>query len=288
MEDTAIDLGSWQITADAAREYLDAVGDDLPVYGDTGIAPPLMLTARVVGLLLDRLSLPDGAIHSLQDVETVGAPRIGMTAATTARVDPPRERGGLRFLTVNYSVTDACSGTELQRGPHHGPAARTRRRTGRRGLRWLTREPLHRSMRRWGMSYRPSVAQSRERASDAYRNASGDHNRIHYDDEFAAATRFGGVIAHGMLTLALVSEMMAKAYGADWLTSGSLRVRFRGAAYPGDTLEATARSAKIRTRQETGATVTCNVEVRNADNGDRIITGTASLLVGTEQQGAAR
>ena len=116
VEDTAIDLGSWQITADAAREYLDAVGDDLPVYGDTDIAPPLMLTARVVGLLLDRLSLPDGAIHSLQDVETVGAPRIGMTAATIARVDPPRERGGLRFLTVNYSVTDTDSGGELQRG----------------------------------------------------------------------------------------------------------------------------------------------------------------------------
>ena len=25
---------------------------------------------------------------------------------------------------------------------------------------------------------------------EAYRSASGDHNRIHYDDEFAAATRF--------------------------------------------------------------------------------------------------
>ena len=122
---------------------------------------------------------------------------------------------------------------------------------------------------------------------NAYRNASGDHNRIHYDDEFAAATRFGGVIAHGMLTLALVSEMMAKAYGADWLTSGSLRVRFRGAAYPGDTLEANGVVAK-KESGETGATVTCNVEVRNADNGDRIITGTASLLVGTEQQGATR
>ena len=122
---------------------------------------------------------------------------------------------------------------------------------------------------------------------NAYRNASGDHNRIHYDDEFAAATRFGGVIAHGMLTLALVSEMMTKAYGVDWLTSGSLRVRFRGAAYPGDTLEANGVVAKTEPG-ETGATVTCNVEVRNADNGDRIITGTASLLVGTEQQGAAR
>ena len=116
---------------------------------------------------------------------------------------------------------------------------------------------------------------------NAYRNASGDNNRIHYDDEFAAATRFGGVIAHGMLTLALVSEMMTKAYGADWLTSGSLRVRFRGAAYPGDTLEANGVIAKVESG-EIGATVTSNIEVRNAENGDRIITGTASLLVGTK------
>ena len=116
MEDTAIDLGRWQITADAAREYLDAVGDDLPVYGDTGIAPPLMLTARVVGLLLDRLSLPDGAIHSLQDVATVNAPPIGSVVTATAQVEPGRIRGGMRFLTVNYRVADADSDVELQRG----------------------------------------------------------------------------------------------------------------------------------------------------------------------------
>ena len=115
MQDTAIELGSWQITDDAVREYLDAVGDDLPIYADAAIAPPLMLTARVVGLLLDRLSLPDGAIHSLQDVETVSSPRIGMTAAATAQVEPVRERGGLRFLTVNYTVTDSGR-LLLQRG----------------------------------------------------------------------------------------------------------------------------------------------------------------------------
>ena len=116
MQDAEIDLGSWQITADAVREYLDAVGDDLPIYHDTGLAPPLMLTARVVALLLDRLSLPDGAIHSLQDVETVSPPRIGMTATTAAQVEPARERGGLRFLTVNYSITDANGGAQVQRG----------------------------------------------------------------------------------------------------------------------------------------------------------------------------
>ena len=116
LQDTAIDLGSWQITTDAVREYLDAAGDGLPVYLDSGIAPPLMLTARVVGLLLERLSLPDGAIHSLQDVETINPPRIGSVVAGAARVEPARERGGLRFLTVNYSVDDRASGETLQRG----------------------------------------------------------------------------------------------------------------------------------------------------------------------------
>lgn len=116
MQDTSIDLGSWQITAEAVREYLDAVGDDLPVYSDSEIAPPLMLTAKVVGLLLDHLSLPDGAIHSLQDVETIGPPPIGSMVAAMAQVEPARERGGLRFLTVNYGVADADGVEQFQRG----------------------------------------------------------------------------------------------------------------------------------------------------------------------------
>ena len=116
MQDAAIDLGRWQITADGVREYLDAVGDASPVYLETGTPPPLMLTARVVGRLLERLSLPDGAIHSLQDVETVNPASVGSEVLGTARLEPPRERGGLRFLTVNYSVADSIGGRELQRG----------------------------------------------------------------------------------------------------------------------------------------------------------------------------
>lgn len=115
-------------------------------------------------------------------------------------------------------------------------------------------------------------------AIDAYRKASGDHNRIHHDDDFAANTRFGGVIAHGMLTLALASEVMAAAYGEDWLTSGSLRTRFRGAARPGDRLEASGAVTHSEPAAN-GIAVTCNVWVQNADNGEAIITGTARLVV---------
>ena len=114
--DSELDLGCWEVADGDVRQYLAAVGDALPIYQDAGIAPPLLLAARVVGLLLELLSLPDGTIHSLQDVETVNPPAIGARVAASAVVAPVRERAGMRFLTVNYCVTDADSGADLQRG----------------------------------------------------------------------------------------------------------------------------------------------------------------------------
>lgn len=116
MQDNAISLGSWDITSDAVHEYLSAVGDNLPLYTDSQCAPPIMLAARVVALLLERLSLPDGAIHSLQDIEAITPLRIGSTVSAEARVDPVRERGGMRFLTVNYTVSDEPTGSDLMKG----------------------------------------------------------------------------------------------------------------------------------------------------------------------------
>ena len=116
MQDNAISLGSWEITSDAVHEYLSAVGDNLPLYMDSECAPPIMLAARVVALLLERLSLPDGAIHSLQDLETVDALRVGSTVSAVATVEPVRERGGMRFLTVNYAVSEESTGSDLMKG----------------------------------------------------------------------------------------------------------------------------------------------------------------------------
>jgi acyl dehydratase len=65
---------------------------------------------------------------------------------------------------------------------------------------------------------------------DAYAAASGDHNPIHVDEAFARATPLGGTIAHGMLVLAFISEMMTAAFGRAWLDSGRLDVRFRAPA----------------------------------------------------------
>ena len=116
LQDNAISLGSWDITSEAVQEYLSAVGDNLPLYMDSQCAPPIMLAARVVALLLERLSLPDGAIHSLQDIETVDALPVGATVSAKATIDPVRERGGMRFLTVHYTVSEEATGSDLMKG----------------------------------------------------------------------------------------------------------------------------------------------------------------------------
>lgn len=46
---------------------------------------------------------------------------------------------------------------------------------------------------------------------DRYAEVSGDRQFIHIDPERAARTPFGGTIAHGVLVLALVSQMQADA-----------------------------------------------------------------------------
>jgi acyl dehydratase len=73
-----------------------------------------------------------------------------------------------------------------------------------------------------------------------YAEASGDHNPIHIDEAFAGTTPMGGTIAHGMLVLSFISEMMTAAFGRSWAENGALDVRFRAPARPGDTITARA------------------------------------------------
>jgi acyl dehydratase len=59
-----------------------------------------------------------------------------------------------------------------------------------------------------GVSSWISVDQAR---IDAFAEATEDHQFIHVDPEAAAQTPFGGTIAHGFLTLALLSRFAAEA-----------------------------------------------------------------------------
>ena len=113
-----------------------------------------------------------------------------------------------------------------------------------------------------------------------YAEASGDFNPIHLDAQFAAASSFGRIVAHGMLVLAFLSEMMTTAFGSAWLESGQLKVRFRAPAYPGD--EVTTFGQVTKVDQKRGRRAVCAVGCRN-QQGEELITGEASVATEVQQ-----
>jgi acyl dehydratase len=112
---------------------------------------------------------------------------------------------------------------------------------------------------------------------DAYALASGDHNPLHTDPAFAAATPLGGTVAHGMLVLAWLSALLTDRFGDDWIARGSFRARFRAPARPGDALEL---SATVRAVQEApaGRHATLDLLVANQRQ-ETVIDGQATLPV---------
>ena len=111
----AIDLGGWTLTEDLVKGYLDAVDDDLAVYAETGLAPPLALCAWALGAMLDKMSLPAGTIHSIQEMEALAAVAVGDEIRGEAVPERPRTRAGLRFMTVAYTLKNG-SGQIVQAG----------------------------------------------------------------------------------------------------------------------------------------------------------------------------
>lgn len=110
-----------------------------------------------------------------------------------------------------------------------------------------------------------------------YAEASKDFNPIHIDEDFARKTPLGGTIAHGMLILAYVSQMMSVAFGRSWLTGGKLDVRFRTPARPGDTITVSGRISRIE-KNEAQTLIHCDVLCRN-QNGESVITGATRVRI---------
>jgi len=109
----------------------------------------------------------------------------------------------------------------------------------------------------------------------AFAELSGDRNPIHLDDEYAATTRFGRRIAHGMLAASLISTVLGTelpGIGTVYLSQNS---QFVAPVYPGDTV--TAR-VTVRTIRDDKPIVTLETICEN-QRGETIIRGEAIVLV---------
>lgn len=79
-----------------------------------------------------------------------------------------------------------------------------------------------------------------------FADLSGDHNPIHLDKDYAAQTRFGSRIAHGLLTSSLISAVIGnKLPGLGSIYLGQT-LQFVAPVFPGDTIVARATVTSVR------------------------------------------
>lgn len=80
----------------------------------------------------------------------------------------------------------------------------------------------------------------------AFADLTGDTNPVHLDDTYAAGTRFGRRIAHGMIAAGLISAVLANDLPGPGTVYLSQTLQFKAPVYPGDIITTTVEVKSIR------------------------------------------
>ena len=80
----------------------------------------------------------------------------------------------------------------------------------------------------------------------AFADLTGDTNPVHLDDAYAAGTRFGRRIAHGMIAASLISATLANDLPGPGTVYLSQMLQFKAPVYPGDTITTTVEVKSAR------------------------------------------
>ncbi|GMA57146.1 acyl dehydratase [Alicyclobacillus sacchari] len=106
-----------------------------------------------------------------------------------------------------------------------------------------------------------------------YSGASGDFNPIHTVESFAQEAGLGGVIAHGMLTMAFVGQMLTDLLGecGELETFG---IRFIDMVRPDDIITCEGIVTEVEEDAD-GQIVACDIWAKKTPSGEKVVQGTA-------------
>lgn len=79
-----------------------------------------------------------------------------------------------------------------------------------------------------------------------YAELTGDYNPLHFDDEFAAATRFGRRMAQGGIASGMLNALVAMDVPGPGTVFMSQDIKYLAPAYIGDTLTAEVEVVSVR------------------------------------------
>ena len=100
---------------------------------------------------------------------------------------------------------------------------------------------------------RPRVGQTAARSRlvtrrdiELYTEISGDRNPLHYDDDVAARSRFGGIVVQGGVSTAVLNAVVAEDLPGPGSVFLQLDLRFLAPVRPGDVITGTVEVTSVR------------------------------------------
>ena len=106
---------------------------------------------------------------------------------------------------------------------------------------------------------------------ELFTEMTGDRNPLHYDEELAAASRFGGIIVQGGVTSGILNALVAEDLPGPGSVFLHVDWNFRAPVRPGDTITAEAEVLEAR---EDKPIYTLRTTITNQD-GTTVLDGTA-------------
>jgi acyl dehydratase len=229
---------TYEVTADAIHAYAAATNETNPAFtGPDPVAPPAFPVVAFFATLASALFDPDldanlaRLVHGEQDHLLHEPIRAGDVLTVDGILESVEVKETGERFTVHGRLTNAegrvvaearslmfIRGTGSRPKPPPGAAP--------------TEEPA-------APEY---VFETSEQVDEdqtvRYAEASGDHNPIHLDPDFAkGAAGLPGIIVHGMCTMAFASRAVVDgACGGDPARLRRIRVRFARPVFPGQTL----------------------------------------------------
>lgn len=113
-------LASFIVSPEVAAAYLRAVGDE-GAYD--GCVPPLAAVALGLGALQEQVSLPEGSLHTGQEVEHLAPAREDEPLAMTARIAQRSERQGFVISVIEFEISTSAGAAVRARTTIMAPAA---------------------------------------------------------------------------------------------------------------------------------------------------------------------
>ena len=124
----------------------------------------------------------------------------------------------------------------------------------------------------------PAVGQKAERSRTVsarditlFTEISGDRNPLHYDEAAARATRFGGIVAQGGVTSAILNAVVAEDLPGPGTVFLQISWSFKAPVRPGDTITGHVEVTSVRTDKPITELATRVVR----DDGTVVLDGTA-------------